>query len=162
MQRERVSREILQSAELFAGLPARDLDALAICLQGRRYAAGEILFREGEPGASMLIVAEGTLMATARGGDGQERVLGPMHAAEVVGEMAFLDPGPRSATVAASTEAVVYELTQDTREILRARSPAAFGAILSAAIRDVMARIDRLDARIFEALEARGLAGGAS
>lgn len=162
MQRERVSQEILRSEGLFSALPARDLEALALCLQGRRYAIGEVVFREGEPGSSLLIVAEGTLMASARGPDGEDRELGPMSAAEVVGEMAFLDPGPRSATVVAATSAVVYELSQDSREILRARSPAAFGAILSAAIRDVMARLDRLDARIFEELDARGQAGGAS
>lgn len=143
-----IRAEVLRDAEAFSGLADGDLRTLAACLRGVRFEPGEVVFREGDPGATLILVAEGALVATVRGRDGAARRLNRMVAAEVVGEMAFLDPGPRSATVTAETEAVAYELSHDTMEVLRQRAPAVVGAIVTAVIRDVTRRLRSLDARI--------------
>src|SRR5207249_4409943 len=67
MRRTEVSVDVLRSAEIFAPLAAADLAALARCFQGLRFDPGEIVFREGEPGGTMLVIAEGTFSASARG-----------------------------------------------------------------------------------------------
>ncbi|MBI2394130.1 MAG: cyclic nucleotide-binding domain-containing protein [Deltaproteobacteria bacterium] len=143
-----VRAEVLGRTEAFSGLTEADLRTLAACVRGVRYDPGEIVFREGDPGATLILLAGGTLVATVRGRDGAVRTLHRMSEAEVVGEMAFLDPGPRSATVTAETEAVAYELSHDTMDVLRQRSPAVVGAIVTAVIRDVTRRLRSLDERI--------------
>jgi CRP/FNR family transcriptional regulator, cyclic AMP receptor protein len=156
VQRTEVNLDVLRGVDLFAGLDDSDHRTLAVCLQAHRYGAGEVLFQEGEPGATLLIVAEGRLVATARRTDGAGEPLNEMDAGEVAGEMAFLDPAPRSATVTAVTPAVVYQLTHDTMSVLRERSPASVRAIVTAAIRDVTRRLRHLDTRIESELERIG------
>ena len=153
MRRVEIGSDLLASCDIFRGLSEADRNVLAVCLQGRRYAAGEVVFSEGDPASSLFVVGEGTFQATAAGPDGATRVLSHMNPGEVAGEMAFLDPGPRSATMTAVTEAVLFELSNDAMDALRARSPAALGAVVTAAIRDVTMRLRRLDERIASELE---------
>lgn len=148
MQRNEVLPEVLREVSLFAGLPESERKVLAACLVARRYDAGEILFREDEPGATLLIVVRGLLVATTSLPDGSAKVLNQMEGGEVAGEMAFLDPAPRSATVSAVEPTVVYELSHDTMAVLHQRAPMAVAAIVAEAIRDVARRLRRLDERI--------------
>jgi SulP family sulfate permease len=138
----------LRRARLFAPLGVQDLSTLCVCLQVRTHRAGAVLFREGEPGDTLLILAEGTLVVTIRGADRHELFIGRLEPGEVAGEMAFLDPGPRSATVTAETDAVTYELSHDAMNILRARAPGAYTAILTGATADVTRRLRWIDERI--------------
>ena len=143
-----ISVEIVRQSELFAQLSDTDLGVLAACFQVRRHTEGEIVFRQGEPGDTMMIIASGRLVATTTKHDGASASLNEMGPGEVLGEMAFLDPAPRSATVTAATEAVTYELSHDAMDVLRKRAPKAASTILSAGIRDVTKRLRALDERI--------------
>lgn len=64
--------------------------------QPRQLAAGELLFRSGETGREMYIVRSGTV--ELRLGTRLLEVVGP---GGVVGEMALIDPAPRSASAVA-------------------------------------------------------------
>ena len=64
--------------------------------QPRQLAAGELLFRSGEAGREMYIVRSGTV--ELRLGTRVLEVVGP---GGVVGEMALIDPAPRSASAVA-------------------------------------------------------------
>jgi CRP/FNR family cyclic AMP-dependent transcriptional regulator len=146
MRRAEVNVDLLAETELFAELSPGDRTSLGVCLRAIRYDAGEIVLREGEPGATMLIVAEGALLATARTPFGkQSQLLNRMSVGEVFGEMAVLDPAPRSATVIAVTSAVAYELASDALETLRRHAPSVLAAIERAAIREVSRRLSRLE-----------------
>ncbi|MFO0613381.1 MAG: cyclic nucleotide-binding domain-containing protein [Polyangiaceae bacterium] len=153
MERARVSLDVLGATELFAGLGARDREALAACLTAHVYAPGESVFREGDPGSTLFIVASGQLVASTRRSDGSVQILNEMSAGEVVGEMAFLDSAPRSATVTAVESTTAYELTSDTMDVLRREAPAVVAAIVTGAIRDVTRRLRKLDERIAVELE---------
>lgn len=75
----------------------------------RRFAKGETLFRAGEPGTEMLLVIEGNLEVKVAG-ETAETV--GLHG--IVGEMALIDAGARSATVvgaSAGEVAVIDRLT---------------------------------------------------
>ncbi len=146
--------ELLRRSSVFGGLVERELHALVLCLRVRVCDAGTWLFREGDPGASMLLVAEGGLVATVRDRQGAEREINRMGPGEVVGEMAFLDPAPRSASVRAFTAVICYELDEDGMETLRVNSPSAAAAISWAVIRDVTRRLRRMD-QLIEAELAR-------
>ena len=62
--------EILRKTAIFRSLDESDFRTLLVCLRGRTCPAGEILFSEGDPGQSMMIVAEGTFVALVRRKDG--------------------------------------------------------------------------------------------
>jgi CRP/FNR family cyclic AMP-dependent transcriptional regulator len=59
---------------------------------------GQTLFKEGEPGDFMYVLLEGTVEVQV-----QQKVVGAFEAVEAFGEMAVIDPSPRSATVVATT-----------------------------------------------------------
>lgn len=143
-----IGLEVVRRTELFAKLTDEEIEALGACLRVRNHAAGAVVFREGEPGDTMHILASGRLAASTTTHDGAKTGLNEMGPGEVLGEMAFLDPAPRSATVTAVTDAVTYELCHDAMRVLRKRAPKAASAIVSAGIRDVTRRLRVLDDRI--------------
>lgn len=137
--------EILRRTSIFRSLDQSDFEALVMCLRVRECEAGTVLFREGEPGQSMMIVGEGTLIATVRRKGGGEQEINRMGPCETIGEMAFLDPAPRSATVRAVTQTTYYELDEDGLATLRRRAPTAAAALVWATMRDVTRRLRRMD-----------------
>lgn len=151
---QRPNVEHLRRTSVFRDLGERELEAVLLCLRVRACAAGTWVFREGEPGASMLLVVEGALAATVRDRVGVEREINRMGPGEVVGEMAFLDPAPRSASIRALSVTTYYELDEDGMETLRVNSPSAAAALSWAVIRDVTRRLRRID-QLIEAELAR-------
>ncbi|MGD0525740.1 MAG: cyclic nucleotide-binding domain-containing protein [Polyangiaceae bacterium] len=147
------SLDVLRNVAAFGALGDADLTTLAACVRARRFQAGELVFHEGDPGTTMLVVAEGTLVAEAARSDGGGARLNGMAEGEIVGEMAFLDPAPRSATVRALSAVLAYELDHDAMDVLRRRAPAVVAAIVALAIRDVTRRLRLLDERIEAELE---------
>ena len=146
--------EILRKTVIFRSLDDSDFQTLLMCLRGRTCQAGQLLFSEGDPGQSMMIVAEGTFVALVRRKDGTEQEINRMGTCETIGEMAFLDPAPRSATVRAVTDTTYYELDEDGLAILRRRAPTAAAALVWATLRDVTRRLRRLDRLIQHQLGA--------
>jgi CRP-like cAMP-binding protein len=64
---------MLRRVALFAGLDEEALRSLATHAHRRRFAAGDIIFRIGEPGQSMMAVLAGTVRISAPSPDGKER-----------------------------------------------------------------------------------------
>jgi CRP/FNR family cyclic AMP-dependent transcriptional regulator len=96
-----VRREALRCTTLFAGLPPADLDQIAAHASERRFAAGEMLVRRGEPGHSMIVLVQGRLRVGATSAEGRELTIGLLGPGSVLGDMAVLDGKPRSADVVA-------------------------------------------------------------
>ncbi len=67
--------------------------------------AGEVLFRQGDPGEAMYVVREGTI--TLRDG---EREVSAVEAPGLLGEMALVDDEPRTLTAVAAGDAAVVEI----------------------------------------------------
>jgi CRP-like cAMP-binding protein len=61
--------------------------------------AGETLTKEGRIGRELFIILDGTATVTRNG-----RVINVLGAGDYFGELAALDPGPRTATVTATTD----------------------------------------------------------
>src|SRR3954471_24489263 len=70
----------------------------------RDFAAGTVLFEEGQPGHVMYIVVAGEIEIRRRVGDAA-RVLAVLGGGEFFGEMAILSGRPRSATAVARSAA---------------------------------------------------------
>ncbi len=67
---------------------------------GRRFPAGEVLFREGEPGVEMFVIQTGRVRISKMFPSG-ERTLAVIGPGEFFGEMAILNGRPRTATATA-------------------------------------------------------------
>ena len=93
--------------------------------QHRRFPAETVLIRQGESGDRAWLIEAGELEVLLEGPDGARR-LGTVGRGAIVGEMALLDDGQRSATVRALTEVSTVELSRDTfRALLRKCPPLA-------------------------------------
>lgn len=64
---------------------------------GREYQAGEVLFREGEPGDEMFVIQAGAVRIS-KTMSGEPKVLALLGPGEFLGEMAILNGKPRTAT----------------------------------------------------------------
>ncbi len=114
-----------QTASFLDSLDADDRTALLKLSTTRPFASGEILILEGSEGSSMLIIGKGSLEVT-RG----EVSLAKLSKGSVVGEMALLDPAPRSASVVATSKGEAYELTrEDFLSLLGESDPTALALL---------------------------------
>ena len=124
-----ICRRMLGAVPLFQAFTPGELDALASRMMRRQFAAGAVVVNQGDQGSSLFLVTEGLL--EVRGtldGDGGARtvVLDRMAPGAIFGEMALLTGEPRSATVAAMTDAVVHELAgEHLRPLLHDRAELA-------------------------------------
>jgi len=153
-------RRVIREIRLFAVLDDADCDALAHHLKPRRLGTGEVLYRQGEPGDRLAVVADGLLMARVTREDGTQADVGQVMRGEVVGEMACLDPAPRSANVVALGSSLVYELSRASLRALVSSAPSVVVEVSGAAIRAATHRLRSANDRIEGILAARGAPGG--
>ena len=97
----------LDEVPLFAELAPGVLRVLAAESRVRRYPEGQVLFSEGDPGETLLILEEGRVKVSRFMAGGQEIVLAVQEAPASFGELALVDGASRSATVIAQTPVVV-------------------------------------------------------
>lgn len=149
----------LREVKLFRTLGPNDRAAVDSLLKARALRAGGTLFIAGEPGDSMLIVARGKL-AILSSVAGEEQVIAEIAAGEFVGEMACIDPAPRSATVRAVDDVVLFELTRADFVRLRRVSPGAAAALTGEIIQEVTRRLRAVDEKIERAMSGGLLSSG--
>ena len=94
---------------IFAGLPAARLESAARRLVPVPMSAGDRVIREGEAADRFYLVDSGTLRVTQSRG-GQEVVLRELGPGSVFGEIGLLRDVPRTASVTATSEGVLYAL----------------------------------------------------
>lgn len=94
---------VLEGVQLFHGLSVDDLAAVAGITTEGHAAPREIIYREGDPGDSMYIIASGEVHLL-RGAD----PLLDLYAGDSFGQVSILDHGPRPVTAQAGDEGVDY------------------------------------------------------
>ena len=87
----------LKGMALCRALSAAELEAIAAIVESRQVAAGSDLFREGDPGDGLFLVAAGEINVVKRGPAG-EHSLARLAAGGVLGEMSLVTAEARSAT----------------------------------------------------------------
>jgi CRP/FNR family transcriptional regulator, cyclic AMP receptor protein len=89
-----------------AGVPARE------------FKAGEIIFKEGDSGAEFFVIQSGKIDIQLG-----NRLLGTLGDHDIFGEMALIDPAPRSATAVAKTDVKLVPVTEKQFLFLVSRTP---------------------------------------
>jgi CRP-like cAMP-binding protein len=98
----------LRSGPIFAPLPPAIVEHLALSLEPVAVSAGTEIIRQGESGDRFYLVADGELAVSM---DGRETAR--LGSGDSFGEIALLRDVPRTATVSAKTDALVYGLDRD-------------------------------------------------
>jgi MFS family permease len=99
---------ILGSVPIFAPLPGASLEHIAGRLIPLRLPSGTEIIREGDLGDRFYILVEGEVEVTAEG-----KPISTMSTGGYFGEIALLKDVPRTATVAAKTDVVLYALERE-------------------------------------------------
>jgi cAMP-dependent protein kinase regulator len=117
-------RRELPRIPLFSDLDPESFRQLLERLVPRTLAPGEFLFRQGDPGDSIFVIAAGTVKVT-RG----EFPLAELGEGEFFGEAAFFSRDPRNADVSAATPADLLEIRRVDVEGLMTRYPGVTEAL---------------------------------
>ena len=124
--------EHLASVPLFSQCTKRERQIVARHAEIVDLEAGTEMTVEGEPGDSFFVILDGE--ATVRRGGSEVRHLGP---GTWFGELALLDPGPRSATVVAEEPVRVAVLGARMFRIILRELPAISERLLAALARQI-------------------------
>lgn len=89
----------LEQVDLFAGLLVDEVAAIAGITEERRAGPGEVLYREGDRGDSMMVILRGRVKLSRGGRPFMD--LGP---GQSLGQVSFLDGGPRPTTAVVGEE----------------------------------------------------------
>jgi flavin reductase (DIM6/NTAB) family NADH-FMN oxidoreductase RutF len=124
---------VIGNPRVFSELPPELLQPILDAGVEREIEEGEAIMRAGEAGDAMVLVVEGTA-TIERGG---RKV--PVAPGELVGEIAVLDGGPRTATVVAESRVRALEIGRD--DLLRVleadpRAATALIAVLASRFRE--------------------------
>jgi ATP:ADP antiporter, AAA family len=133
---------ILKKTGLFHDTPDDALVEVAQALEEVNCTSGQVVFEKGEPGSSMFLIASGKVRVYDGG-----RTFNYLEEGDSFGEMAVLDPEPRSATVAAVEDTTLLKIDQSQLyELIESRLEVARGIIqvLSRHLRHRMQDLNRL------------------
>ncbi len=100
---------ILKGVQMFEETSEEILAEIAAVLEELELPAGETVFQKGDAGDSMYVIVEGQVRVF----DG-ERTINVLGEREIFGELALLDPEPRSASCAAVGPARLFRLDAET------------------------------------------------
>lgn len=116
-------KEALKRVAILEDLEPRELDEVFKISQEVKFPAGTVIMTEGEVGDSMFFFVEGevdvsktlTLKMGRKGFDSAEKSMVKLKSEHVsfFGDMAMFENMPRSATITAFTNCILYEVKRD-------------------------------------------------
>ena len=130
----------LRSVELFARLDEAALAKLASVARPRSFDKGQLLFVEGDPGDSLLVLVSGSVAVFRTSSAGDRAGLTVLEPPDVLGEVALLDGAPRSASVEATAPTTVLTVSRaEFLSLLRSQP-----SVLDPLLRSLGATVRRL------------------
>src|SRR5690606_22631966 len=126
-------------APAFVALDEVVLEELRVEAGLRTLARGELLFAEGDAADAMYVLARGRLTVERGGAPFADAVPG-----DLIGELALLDRGTRTATAIAAEPCTLWRLEHARFEALCADGRPAAGAVTDQVAREVCHRLRML------------------
>jgi CRP/FNR family cyclic AMP-dependent transcriptional regulator len=143
--------------QLFSGLPEAELRQLVAVGRRRRFERGQVVFHRGDPADSLHLVLKGRFSArvvTQRTDSVVVAIHGP---GEAFGELALVDPVPRSTTVTAVETGETLAVGREEFDRLRRHYPEVNEVLVRLLAERVRTASDRLLEAIFVPAETRVL-----
>jgi len=98
---------------IFELLDAEEREALAEMMDCRDYRSGNTIFHYGDPGGEIFILRSGRVEVFVESNDGEKIILAENEHGDVIGELSFLDGGPRTATAIAREDTQVLTMHRE-------------------------------------------------
>lgn len=121
----------LKEVPLFAELSDDDLALLSEHLEPKTFAAGEYVFRRGDPGGGLYLVSSGEVELAVQDNTGQKLRLESVGEKGFFGEVSLLDGQARSADAVALEPTRTLRLDREDLELLFQKNPAAAFAVFA-------------------------------
>jgi len=124
-----------------------DVEATSLLVRASelRFDKGAVLLRAGDVGESMIVIDVGTVEVKQG-----ERTIATLEPGATIGEMALLDPAPRSATVIATSAVVAYEISRDQLWAMLAEGDSGATKMLQGLTATVCARLEGVNRLVQE------------
>jgi CRP/FNR family transcriptional regulator len=147
--------ELLRHVPVFETLSPEDLERVAEVAVPRTFAAGQVVFREGDASDTCYVVRAGHARAIREHQDGRAITLANFGRGDIFGELAMFDEERRSATVEAIEEIdVIALLAGDMRRLMREHSEIATKLVISLG-RRLRETNERLARQSFQTVQSR-------
>ena len=147
--------ELLGRVPVFETLGPEDLARVAEVAVPRRFAAGQVIFREGDESDTCYLVSEGHARALREHSDGRTIALARFGPGDIFGELAMFDDEKRSATVEAVEELHAFAIvSNDMRRLMREHADIAV-KLVTALGRRLRAANERLASQSFQTVQSR-------
>ncbi len=140
--------DVLRRSPLFEMLSDAEIDVLAGLSRPRRFAAGAVIFSEGDAGDALFVLESGEVEVRLRAPGGGETVLAALAAPASFGEMSLVDREVRSATVRARTECAALQLSAENFTAFRRRSRDGFTLFLVNVARVLSGRLRETNSKL--------------
>jgi len=135
----------LQRIPILTGLEAPALSLLWGRAMGSRPAAGEVIVREGEAANHFFVIVDGEVRICRNFGTPDEVEFGRLGKGDFFGEMCILETLPRSATVQATRDSILYSIGSIDFYHLYQTMPAQHSILILNIARDLSRRLRHLD-----------------
>lgn len=123
---------LLATVPWFEQLDQAERELLAAQLDEVEFAEGQLIFKRGDPGGSIFIVASGEVEIYVEDTTGQRIVFETAKANDFFGELSLLDGDPRSATAQAVKGTKALRVDREDLQLLFTKHPSAAMDVLSA------------------------------
>lgn len=109
-RRNTLAVHVLRNSPSFRDLDEQSLEEIEALCANRHFEPGETVFLQGEPGTTLFGVLSGKIRITVSSEAGQELHLNLIEPGEIIGEIAFIDGGPRTATGTAAEPTTCFTI----------------------------------------------------
>ena len=116
--------QAIQQSQLGYGLTAEQIELVSQSVEWVEYKSGDTIFEQGDPGNSMLLLAQGRVRITVAHAIGAEKFVDYLSVGEHFGEMAILTGQERAVTMTVVMDSRLLELHRPEFQTLILQIPA--------------------------------------
>ena len=110
--------ELIKQAAIFADLTDDELGYIAEICKEQKFKSAQTIFKEGEPGNRLYIIAEGEVRISRNVPGSGEEALTVLKQGACFGEMSVFDRSERSTDAIANTASTLITITRSDFEIM--------------------------------------------
>jgi CRP-like cAMP-binding protein len=146
---------LLGNVPVFEAMDPEDLRRVAEVAVPRRFAAGQVIFREGDASDTCYVVRSGHVRAVRENTDGRTIALAHFGPGDIFGELAMFDAERRSATIEALDDLEAVAIAgSDMRRLLREHADIAVKLVIALG-RRLREANERLARQSFQTVQSR-------
>jgi CRP/FNR family transcriptional regulator len=147
--------ELLARVPLLSGLEPTELERIAQVAIPRSFPKGARVFHEGDRSDACYVIRSGEVRVTREHSDGRAIALATLGTGELVGELAMLDGGVRSASVEALTEVELLAVSATDMKGLLERNAQITAKLVVALTRRLRETNERISRQSFQTVPSR-------